>query len=181
MSPVELTHLLLAAHGTRSLLEIGCGEGGIIAQFDCIQARVGVDWSEERLTLARSHHPDIRFDFGDLHDLLELYPAHAFDAVIGFDIFEHFEEPDSWHILSMAEQLARHFVVAFGPLGEAGRIEYAPEPGIDGHGMAHLCALEESLWSAHGYATMVFPAYWARTFHSHWTADAMLAIKEVGQ
>jgi SAM-dependent methyltransferase len=175
VNPVEIVHHFFHARKVQSVLEIGCGEGGVLAQFDAIRTRVGVDWSEERLAAARARElPNVRFDQGDITKLDTMFVSEQFDAVVAFDVLEHFEKETSWKVLEMAEAIASRFVVVWGPLGREGMTEYTPAPDIDQKGMPHLCILEELEFAERGYFTMIFPSYWVS-----WPANALLAVKKV--
>ncbi len=172
-NPVEVAHHFLRARKVRSVLEIGCGEGGVLAQLDTVATRVGVDWSEERLATARARElPGVEFRQGDITQLDAMFTPEQFDAVVIFDVLEHFEKEMSWKVLEMAEVIASRFVIVWGPLGEEGMTAYTPAPEIDQKGMQHLCILEEKEFAERGYFTTIFPSYWV-----DWPADALLAIK----
>ncbi|MGA2532446.1 MAG: class I SAM-dependent methyltransferase [Candidatus Aminicenantales bacterium] len=71
---------LLAKHGCRSVLEIGCGGGHLSSPL--LQAGyryAGLDLSADMLRIARRHHPGARFIRGDMRTFAL---GRTFDAVI---------------------------------------------------------------------------------------------------
>lgn len=180
INPTEMVHRQLCAWGVESVLEIGCGEGGVIGQMVGIPKRTGVDLSLARLAVARSCHKGVTWDVGDVRwDLDRLYDDDAFNAVILFDVLEHFHKEESWGVLEQAERIAAGVVVVWGPLGQEGMDRYNKDR--ENHdGMYHQCVLEEREFADRGYATMVFPKYWEWVYDADWTADALLAFKNVG-
>jgi ubiquinone/menaquinone biosynthesis C-methylase UbiE len=166
--------------GVRSVLEIGCGEGGVIGQFNTIDDRCGIDFSLDRLTFAKETYPNVRFIHGDVTEELPSYFApKSYDAVILFDVLEHFEKDMSWRVLEEAERIAERFVVVWGPLGQEGMDRYN-KSRQDVEGMYHKCVLEEEEFAERFFFTMVFPKYWERSYGADWTAAGMLAFKQVG-
>ncbi|MFA5186620.1 MAG: class I SAM-dependent methyltransferase [Patescibacteria group bacterium] len=176
VNPVEIVRHFLHQRGVKSVLEIGCGEGGILEQMEGFPVREGIDWSGERLTAAWARNlENVAFKMGDITQLDTLYSPKQFDAVLAFDVLEHFEKDVSWKVLEMAENIASRYVVVWGPLGLEGMTEYTPAPEIDQKDMRHLCVLEEPEFVERGYFTMIFPSYWIS-----WPANALLAFKKVG-
>lgn len=83
------------------ILDLGCGYGGILyflREAGYTQV-TGVDVSPEQIDFARKlglenvHCQDVRQFLGDV-------PDGAFDAVIAFDILEHFTKPELFNLLS---------------------------------------------------------------------------------
>ncbi len=76
-----------------SLLEIGCAHGGFLqyAREHGVQTVVGVEPAEETCAYARSRF-DLPFLISGLFPDVEL-PLPKYDAVVGFDVLEHFAEP----------------------------------------------------------------------------------------
>ena len=65
------------------ILELGCAEGHLLAKLRPARG-VGVDFSEEMLNRARSHHPNLDFICADVHDLSAL--NETFDVIILSDL-----------------------------------------------------------------------------------------------
>jgi len=137
--------------------------------------------SLERLACARETWPGVKWDVGDaITDLPTLYSDKSFDAVILFDVLEHFVKANSWKVLEQAERIARKYVVVWGPLGQDGMDRYNKErQNIDG--MYHQCVMEEKEFADRNFFTIIFPSYWERSYDVDWTATAMLAFKKVGE
>ena len=80
----------LAAHGARTVLDLGCGNGALSARIARHGYRVvGCDSSRSGIDIASRSFPDVRFFLHDLgHPLPEEY-FRAFDAVISIEVIEH--------------------------------------------------------------------------------------------
>jgi SAM-dependent methyltransferase len=83
----------------RRVLEIGCGEGDLLAALHPSQG-VGVDFSGEMVHRATIRHPQLCFVQGDAHDLSGL--EGEFDAIILSDLVN-----DVWDVQSVFQQVAR--------------------------------------------------------------------------
>ncbi|TDE56046.1 class I SAM-dependent methyltransferase [Nonomuraea mesophila] len=61
---------LVQAHGGGSVADVGCGPGHVTAHLDSLGVTVfGVDLSPEMIVLARSRHPELRFEVGTMEAL----------------------------------------------------------------------------------------------------------------
>lgn len=85
--------LRLAAVGTgRTLLDLGCGAGGLSRLAAGAGATVsGIDAAEPLVAIARERVPAGRFDVGDIQFLP--YDDGAFDAVVGVNSFQYAADP----------------------------------------------------------------------------------------
>lgn len=85
----KLPHLLRQLNGERirSVLEIGCATGELIAAFPIIEGgvRMGIDISPRNIDAARERFPFVQFQSGDFRQL----DLPKFDVVILSDILEH--------------------------------------------------------------------------------------------
>jgi cyclopropane fatty-acyl-phospholipid synthase-like methyltransferase len=82
------------------ILDLGCGYGGILhALREAKYANTtGVDVSQQQIDLARQlGFEDVHCE--DLRPFLERVPSGTFDAVIAFDILEHFTRPELLHLM----------------------------------------------------------------------------------
>jgi len=71
---------LLSRHGSRSVLEIGCGGGHLSSPLlEAGYRYAGLDLSADMLRIARRHHPGTRFIRGDMRDFAL---GRTFDAVL---------------------------------------------------------------------------------------------------
>ena len=105
----------LARHlpAARSLLELGCGSGAILAGLDPQLSMIGVDRSPQMLARARARVPRARLLEGEIATF-EL--GERVDAVICvFDTLNHLERLDSWRALftRTAAHLGRGGLFAF--------------------------------------------------------------------
>lgn len=82
---------LAASHSTGPLLEIGCGEGILLAGFRS-QVRFGIDPSPH--ALARAHKRSAANCAVARAEELP-FPAESFDIVASVGVMEHFEKPDA--------------------------------------------------------------------------------------
>ena len=91
----------------RSVLEIGCATGELIANFPVAPGgrRVGCDISVANVAAASARYPETAFLAGDFADL----SLDAFDVVVLSDVLEHVE--DDSEFLRRAARLGRHVLV----------------------------------------------------------------------
>jgi len=97
----QLMRLLAPGRVLRSVLEIGCATGELIAAVP-VQAggrKVGMDISAANVAAAQARFPDIEFRCGDFRDAR----GEHFDVVIMSDVLEHV--PDDEAFLSDAAAL----------------------------------------------------------------------------
>jgi len=179
LPPAEIAASMVRRRGVGSVLEVGCGGGGILSQFAGVPIRVGVDFDEEELKKARGSYPGMEFYNVNITRLGEFFEDRLFDVVVASDVLEHFEKDVSWDVLRQMEEIATRFVVVWGPLGEEGMEDYNQSYEKDGSNLSHLCILKEGEFADRGYMTMVFPKYWQRYYRDVWTADGLLAIREI--
>ncbi len=73
----------------RHILDVGCGMGGILANFVQWGADpdhlVGIDLLEERIALAKKRHPNLRFELANAERLQ--FEDQSFDLVLYFTVF----------------------------------------------------------------------------------------------
>ena len=81
----------------QSILELGCGEGDLLASLKPIRG-VGIDFSEEMLCRAKERHPELEFIHADAHDLPDL--GGQFDVIILSDLVN-----DLWDVQRVFEQI----------------------------------------------------------------------------
>jgi 2-polyprenyl-3-methyl-5-hydroxy-6-metoxy-1,4-benzoquinol methylase len=87
---VSPTLNVLRERGSRTVLDIGCGNGALSA---LLQSRnymvVGCDASATGIALARRTHPKVDFFEHDISNPLPASFAGAFDAVVSLEVVEH--------------------------------------------------------------------------------------------
>jgi SAM-dependent methyltransferase len=88
----------LVSPGLR-ILEIGCGEGDLLARLKPSRA-LGIDFSGEMLKRGRLKHPDVEFIQADAHDLS--FINEQFDVIILSDAVN-----DLWDVQAVFQQIRR--------------------------------------------------------------------------
>ncbi len=99
-----------------SILEIGCGEGRNLTRTACL-TKVGIDAFRPILDLYNKDDGIIRLNYNLQGGLTNLILPNTFDSVMLIDIIEHFEKDFAFELLKQVEQVARHIIVAFVPVG----------------------------------------------------------------
>ncbi|MFZ5877756.1 MAG: glycosyltransferase [Chloroflexota bacterium] len=84
-------------HPGQRVLEIGCGEGGLLAALQPSRG-LGVDFSAEMIQRGRAKHPELEFVLADAHDLSAV--SGPFDAILLSDTIN-----DLWDVQRVFEQL----------------------------------------------------------------------------
>lgn len=75
----------------KTVLDLGCGSGEILAALPDKYDRMGVDISKEGIALAREGHPGIDFRVMDVE---KETIGRRFDNIIALDVFEHLADPE---------------------------------------------------------------------------------------
>jgi ubiquinone biosynthesis O-methyltransferase len=84
---------LLGALSAQKLLDIGCGNGAMAASLASHGAAVtGIDLSESGIALARTAHPEVRYEVASVYDDLRTRFG-AFDRVVALEVIEHLFDP----------------------------------------------------------------------------------------
>jgi SAM-dependent methyltransferase len=169
--PIKKSLEFMSLYNVQSILEIGCGRGGIISQFYA-PTLVGVDNWEPALIKAKQEYSRPIFLKHDVTHLRGLFIEKSFDAVIGFDILEHLPNEDMVRAVEDCEEFAKKLVLFFSPLDEEG-LNFHPVPEDSNPGMSHVTIIREGFFVERGYITHIYPGY-----HEN-GATAMLAIKEL--
>lgn len=171
--PVKKAIELVNLYSVKSILEIGCGRGGILAQFN-VPIKVGVDNFTPFMEYATQTYPtdDVFYLKYDVRKLSDIFLPRSFDVVMGFDILEHLPAGDMYDVIGICEKLARKLIIFFSPLDELG-LAYPPEIVEGNNGMQHVTIIREQFFKDNSYKTITWPKYHATG------ATAMLAIKEL--
>lgn len=157
----------------QTALEIGSGEGGILASFD-IPCKVGVDNYAPSLWSSMSNFPNLVPLKWDVLRLMEIFLPKAFELVLGFDILEHFESQVAASLIETAELLASKAVLFWGPLEK----EPSVSAIIENPGQVHHSILTTMMFDARGYEVIRFPHYF-RNGRVDSSVDGMLAFKRM--
>ena len=114
-----------------SVLEIGCGGGGLGARLAASSAYTGVELDESSLALARERVAAAgggRVLAGDERDVLE--PHETFDLVCAFEVLEHIEDDAaSLRAWSSRVRPGGHFMLSV----PAGSERFGPSDRMAGH------------------------------------------------
>ncbi len=174
--PVKKANEFIKIYSVESILEVGCGRGGIIAQFQSA-CRIGIDFNRELLEESRKNYPGIIFIHQDITTLPNLWLPGSLEAVIGFDILEHLPEAQMHGLIQNCEDIAKKLVIFFSPLDESGLVMH-PESVEDIPGMRHVTLIKEEVFLQRGYSTFKYPHYFYGKQYGN-NITAMLAIKEM--
>lgn len=102
--------LMLGGVRARSLVELGCGPGAVIAECQrrSLAANFcGIDFSPVAVAFGRLHHPGILFE---QRDITNSEPGHEVaDVVVVTHVVEHLEHPET--VLSKLRNFGRYAVI----------------------------------------------------------------------
>lgn len=93
---------------TKSILDVGCGSGGLAKVFatESSAKYVGVDYCNVRVNIAKiSNIPNSEFHLNDVYEFLEeqIKLGNKYDTITIFEVLEHLEQPEL--IIQMAKSL----------------------------------------------------------------------------
>jgi SAM-dependent methyltransferase len=102
---------ILAAHRTRSILDVGCGSGRLFGLYleQGIHDIVGLDIAEQALALARLRYPQIQTIHGRIEDLQ--FPPHRFDLAVCNRVLQHVPSHAIAHAVARLCAICRHIYV----------------------------------------------------------------------
>lgn len=86
----DLLHTHLRPNGTRRILDVGCGTGGMFPLLSELGHVEGADGSAEAIAYATERFPAFTVHAVRLPDEL---PGADWDAITAFDVVEHLDEP----------------------------------------------------------------------------------------
>ncbi len=98
----------------KSLLEAGCGEGFILERLykaNIGQKRVGIDYSDSALALAKQERPHLDIRKGDILNIP--YRDDTFDLVVCCEVLEHLGSPE--RALSELHRVTKQYVLLSVP------------------------------------------------------------------
>jgi hypothetical protein len=152
---VDFANFILAKHGVESILEFGCGDGGIVANLSA-QRRAGMDIWEPSLAECRLRNPGVETIIYDVRRAKDVIPRKSWDAVIGFDVLEHMTLLDATSVMTQAEQIATKAVLWWGPLEKTPRVfKENLNPT-----MIHVRCISIHEFEDRSYQIATFPNYW---------------------
>lgn len=115
--PGYIQELDRLVQGYETILDLGCGSGSPLQFVSTKSRRIGVDGFGPSIQRSKALNIHDEYHQMDLFEAGEVFGQQSFDCVVGLDIIEHFEKPDSVRMLEMMESLARQRVVIFTPNG----------------------------------------------------------------
>jgi 2-polyprenyl-3-methyl-5-hydroxy-6-metoxy-1,4-benzoquinol methylase len=129
LAPGFSSYLEEAVGDADTLLDVGCGHRSPIHGFRRrLRHTVGVDRFEPSIEESRALGIHDDYVAVDVLDIGERFEPNSFDAVVAFEVIEHFEEADALTLLAEMEKLALKRVVISTPNGFLPQGEYDDNP-----------------------------------------------------
>lgn len=110
-----LTSLNQLLAGSATVLDIGCGPGGILRQLNC-PVKIGIDVHRPYLQSALQGGGIIPIHL-EATRLAEIFVPKSIDCVTMIDVIEHLEKDNGLSVLQQAQSVARNRVIVFTPNG----------------------------------------------------------------
>lgn len=80
-------------HKTGTHLDVGCGQGKMVAFASKYYSSQGIDISPEAIDYAKKNYKQ-KFECASLEQLEKLYQKKSFNIITAIDVLEHIKEPD---------------------------------------------------------------------------------------
>lgn len=121
MSKIEIgqwstKRLIEVASRYESVLDIGCGKGGLLARISS-ERRVGIDACPANFASMAGKNPEIEYIEDDVRNILFRFGRNAFECIVGMDIIEHLYTVPAVRLLQDMEQVASRCILLFVPVG----------------------------------------------------------------
>ena len=156
-----------------SVLEIGCGTGQFLQATSC-PVKVCIEGCVDLVhaNLENFNRSNIKVYTMDILDMDKKFVIGTFDCVMAIDIIEHFEMEDALHVLKMCEEVAKHAVLCFIPVGNH------PQ-NHDPRGYDNPLNDHKSTWYPENMEALGYTVFFDPDFHHEPGKDsgAMLAYK----
>jgi SAM-dependent methyltransferase len=125
--PTRVYPIRQALSGCKSVLDIGCGTGDLMAEVNKEGFyAVGVDLFKPYLTLSKEKNAHNEIIMGDI-ETLEFKPK-SFDAVMAMGVIEHLEKNKGNLLINKMKKWARKKVLLITPNGYVTQHEYDENP-----------------------------------------------------
>jgi len=141
-----------------SVLDVGCGKRSPLRFVSFAGTKTGIDGYEPDIAESKRLQIHDRYIVADLTQLA--IPAAYADAVVCFEVIEHFEKPDAQALLSSLDAVATKLIIVTTPNGFI-----AQEPADDNLFQKHLCGFSVAEMRAAGYE--VRGMYGLRSLRGH--------------
>lgn len=115
----------------KTILDVGCGDLWFTERLPGVDKHVGIDIHQPAIDKAKAKNvPGFTGLCMDLREYMRLLPDNSFDAVLGIDVVEHFDEDGFHWVLSEMIRVASQLVVVWTTLGyiEQGPVSNDGEP-----------------------------------------------------
>ena len=93
---LNMVNDLISQSGPISILDVGCGDGRFLSELYQATRRVGIDFSNNMIKLAKRNNPDILFSNIDLNDAVNLQALNklgAFDCITMMGVVHYLPKP----------------------------------------------------------------------------------------
>ena len=112
-----------------TLLDLGCGSESPIEKLTHkISYSVGVDISEESISLSKKAKIHHEYKKMNVLDIEKVFAPKSFDCVVAFELIEHLTKKDGLQLLNMMEKIARKKIIISTPNGFIEQNEYDNNP-----------------------------------------------------
>ncbi|WP_379130614.1 class I SAM-dependent methyltransferase [Paenibacillus sp. sgz500958] len=169
-----------------SILDIGCGTGTLLEQYEAAVI-VGLEIHRPYLINRAFHSPHIIPVHADARHLSKLFMPKSFSMVTMIDAIEHFTMADGKKVLAMAERIASRRVIVFTPKG------FFPQSGVDHYHLnGEYYQKHSSGWEPEDFQELGYDVIVLKGFHhagnlsflesfgaDHPPLDALLAYKNL--
>ena len=140
--------------GSKSVLDVGCGDNSPLARVKGNFNSVGIDVYEPSIRKSKKAKIHNDYRVGDILKLERFFKPKSFDAVIALDVVEHFKKDDALKLIKSMDKIARKKVIILTPHG------FAKQDAYDGN----VFQEHKSGWSISDFKNLGFKIYGMRGF-----------------
>lgn len=112
-------HTVIAMHlrDCKTVLDIGCGDDSPLQYVSGNFKSEGLDIYEKSIKISKKKKIHNSYKLGDVSNIQNLYKDNSFDALIAFDLIEHFKKKEGLELLKKFEAIAAKKVIILTPNG----------------------------------------------------------------